>query len=100
MAGTILSNFWGALFGFSIYFFSSFPFLNATKILTGATIAAVFLFFLTFLIRAIIAFFIEQSEVVVEEAILTDEIKTAEQQAPSSEQYADAVKSMLNDDEE
>ncbi|WP_313891242.1 hypothetical protein [Psychrobacillus sp.] len=99
MAGTILSNFWGALFGFSIYFFSSFPFLNATKILTGATIAAVFLFFLTFLIRAIIAFFIEQSEV-VEEAVLTDEIKTTEQQAPSSEQYADAVKSMLNEDEE
>lgn len=98
MIGTILSNFWAALFAFSIYFFSTYPFIHAKSILFNASIIAIIIFLLTFLARAIIAFVMEGPVVLEQEVFQT--IKTEEQdQPPSSEEYAKVVKSMLNEDE-
>lgn len=100
MVGTILSNFWVALFGFSIYFFSSYPFLHPTKIIVNASIIAIILFFLTFVVRAIISFVLEEPNNLMQDILTTDSLKTVEtnEQQPSSEKYANIVKSMLTED--
>lgn len=101
MVGSILSNFWAALFAFSIYFFSSYPFIHAKTILINASVIAIIIFFLTFVARAIIAFVMEGPVVMEEEAVLSPNIEAMDQleQEPTSEEYAQIVKSMLNEDE-
>ncbi|WP_391121317.1 hypothetical protein [Psychrobacillus sp. L3] len=98
MVGTILSNFWTSLFAFSIYFFSTYPFLDSKNILFNASIIAITVFLVTFLARAIISFVMEdhfESEQV--EFLITN---TEESDfTPSSGEYAEIVKSMLNEDE-
>ncbi|QFF98556.1 hypothetical protein PB01_06785 [Psychrobacillus glaciei] len=96
MVGTIISNFWTALFAFSIYFFSTYPFLDAKNILFNASIIAITVFLITFLARAIISF-------VMEDHFETEQVEFSLMhekefdKAPSSEEYAEIVKSMLNE---
>ncbi|TQR20944.1 hypothetical protein [Psychrobacillus vulpis] len=97
MVGTILSNFWAALFAFSIYFFSTYPFINAVNILFNASVIAIIVFFVTFIIRAIIAFVMETP--VVSREIIGSSNVVGHSQTPSSEEMAKVIKSMLNEDE-
>ncbi|MEI4768552.1 hypothetical protein WAX74_02630 [Psychrobacillus sp. FJAT-51614] len=97
MVGTILSNFWAALFAFSIYFFSTHPFVDPKSILLNASIIAIIVFLLTFLVRAIIAFVLKSP---IEEEVLVTTLNSEEiNELPSSEDLARVVKSMLNEDE-
>lgn len=97
MVGTILSNFWVSLIVFSVYFFSSYPFLNGKSILLNASMLAILFFLLTFIARAIIAFVVENPVVNNNENALNtnEEIQESE---PSSEELAKIVKSMLNEE--
>jgi hypothetical protein len=98
MAGTILSNFWAALLAFSIYFFSTYPFLNAKNILFNASIIAILIFLITFIARAIISFvMVNHYETEVLEVLLNEEEEF--ETNLSSEEYAKVVKSMLNENE-
>lgn len=98
MVGTVLSNFWAALIAFSIYFFSTHPFVDPKSILLHASIIAIIVFLLTFPVRAIIAFVMEGP--VVNEEVLATTLNTEEMnELPSSEDLARVVKSMLNEDE-
>lgn len=98
MAGTILSNFWAALLAFSIYFFSTYPFLDAKNILLNASIIAILIFLITFIARAIISFVMEDHyETEQPEFIMTNMEES--DTTLSSEEYAKIVKSMLNENE-
>jgi hypothetical protein len=101
MVGTILSNFWAALFAFSIYFFSTYPFIHAQSILFNASMIAIIVFLLTFLARAVIAFVMENPVIAEQEILLEVHTEESDQstESPSSEKYAEIVKSMLNEDE-
>ena len=98
MVGTILSNFWAALFAFSIYFFFSYPFNHPKSILLNASILTIFVFFSTFVARAIIAFIMKEP-INSEQEIFMKNSEDMAKQEPTSEELANIVKSMLNEDE-
>ncbi|MFF2752590.1 hypothetical protein ACFVR1_02390 [Psychrobacillus sp. NPDC058041] len=98
MAGTILSNFWAALLAFSIYFFSTYPFLDAKNILFNASVIAILIFLITFIARAIISFVMENHYETEDLAFILKDEEESETNL-SSEEYAKIVKSMLNENE-
>ncbi|TQR07731.1 hypothetical protein [Psychrobacillus soli] len=98
MVGTILSNFWVALISFSVYFFSSYPFLDGKSILWNASMLALLFFILTFIARAIIAF-VMKNPVSSEEEMAIATPKEIDSVEPSSEELANIVKAMLNEQE-
>ena len=96
MVGSILSNFWVALFAFSIYFFLSYPFLEGISVLYGASFWAFIFFILAFIARALIAFIIKDSDIGTHENVtILDESETKSDISP--EKYAELVKGMLKD---
>lgn len=97
MVGTILSNFWVALFAFSIYFFSAYPFKEGLSILLNASVLAIIFFVLTFIARAIIGFVMENPINVKEEMVVVSPDVEAEPEI-ISEKYAEIVKSLLKDE--
>lgn len=98
MVGTILSNCWAALIAFSIYFLFSYPFEHANSILLNASILAIFVFFFTFAARAVIAYIMKEP-INAEQEIFMKNSEDLAKQEPSSEELANIVKSMLNEDE-
>jgi|GEM_PF-5305441 len=97
MVGTILSNFWVALFAFSIYFFSAYPFMEGLSILFNASVMAIIFFVLTFIVRAIIGFVMENPINIEQEMVVVSPDVAAKPEI-TSEKYAEIVKSLLKDE--
>ena len=96
MVGTILSNFWAALFAFTIYFLSYYPVTAGKGILLNAFVVAVCFFFLTFLVRGILSFILEDKNEITEQT--GEKIQsTSVNEEITSEEYAQAIKNMLNE---
>ena len=96
MVGSILSNFWAALFAFTIYFLSCYPFTAGLGILLDALVVAFIVFLLTFLVRGILSFILEDKNETPEqpgEKIQSNPVN--EEITP--EEYAQATKNMLNE---
>ncbi len=66
MVGTILSNFWAALIAFTIYFISCYPFTAGIGIVKNAALIAILAFFLTFVVRGILSFILEDKMIKAE----------------------------------
>lgn len=97
MVGTIMSNFWVALFTFSILFLYSYPFLEGVGILIPIILFAILSFFMTFGGRAILTY------------VLVDRMKKNEIEVPypqensqttaiDSKEYANIIKDMINEE--
>ena len=98
MVGTILSNFWVALIAFTVYFLFSYPFIEGMRIMLEASIVAVVFFLLTFFARAIISYIISNPRKEMEDIPIEDDVSILKSEI-SSEDYAELVKTMLNEDE-
>lgn len=110
MIGTMMSNFWGALVAFSIYFLFMFqkpesPF----NILFGSFIFALVGFVIMFLLRFLIGYILYTPEETTKETEesgmhpIEDELQLTDRQKPtstrvseSSEEIAQVVKTMMN----
>lgn len=99
MVGTILSNFWVALLAFSLYFIYSYPFIEGKVILLDAGIVAFVFFLLTFLARAIISYIISNPPEEIEKVAFEKDTEILKSEI-SPEDYAELVKTMLNEDEQ
>lgn len=99
MVGTILSNFWVALIAFSIYFLYSYPFIEGMGIILDAVIVAFAFFLLTFLARAIISYIISNPSEEIENVSLEKDAEILKSEI-SPEDYAELVKTMLQEDEQ
>ncbi|MFF2176933.1 hypothetical protein ACFVT8_10790 [Lysinibacillus sp. NPDC058147] len=114
MFGSIFYNLWGALIAFSLYFFITFlkPY-TPLRIIIGSFVAGIFVFFVMYIVRFLIAYVLftpEGDEEVVEgehEENASDnheeenqETQTAnsavEFQDESSEEIAQVVRTMMN----
>ncbi|UPW84156.1 hypothetical protein [Lysinibacillus sp. Ag94] len=114
MFGSIFYNLWGALIAFSIYFFSTFlkPY-TPLRIIIGSFVAGIIVFFIMYIVRFLIAYILftpEDAEDVVEgeheenESGNRDEdnqetptaSSTVEFQDENSEEIAQAVRTMMN----
>lgn len=103
MYGSIFYNLWIALSAFTLYFFVNFLSNEAPlKIVLYSFMWAGIAFLLTFILRAIIAYIVytpEEAEV-VEEAQEVESIEvTKDETTHTSEEIAEVVKSMINEDE-
>jgi len=98
MVGTILSNFWVALITFTVYFLFSYPFIEGIGIILKASIVAVVFFLLTFFARAIISYIISNPREAMDDMPVEDDVRILKSEI-SSEDYAELVKTMLNEDE-
>ena len=96
MIGSILSNFWAALFAFTIYFLSCYPFTAGMGILLNAFVVAVVVFFLTFLVRGILSFILEDKNETTEQTGEKIQSNPVNEEI-TSEEYAQAIKNMLNE---
>jgi len=96
MIGSILSNFWAALFAFTIYFLSCYPFTAGMGILLNAFVVAVVVFFLTFLVRGILSFILEDKNETTEQTGEKIQSNPVNEEI-TSEEYAKAIKNMLNE---
>jgi hypothetical protein len=99
MVGTILSNFWVALIAFSVYFLFSYPFIDGMGIIFDACIVAVVFFLLTFLGRAIIRYIISNPPEEMEGMPIDNDTEILKSEI-SPEDYAELVKTMLNEEEQ
>ncbi|MEB2298092.1 hypothetical protein LAV72_00445 [Lysinibacillus xylanilyticus] len=114
MFGSIFYNLWGALFAFSIYFFSTFqkPY-TPLRIIIGSFVAGIIMFFVMYIVRFLIAYVLftpEGDEEVVEgehEENESDNPEEENQETPTanstvefqdenSEEIAQAVRTMMN----
>jgi len=98
MVGTILSNFWVALITFTVYFLFSYPFIEGMRIIVEACIFAFVFFLITFLARAIISYIISSPREEIEDIPIEDDVGILKSEI-STEDYAELVKTMLNEDE-
>ena len=96
MVGSILSNFWASLFAFTIYFLSCYPFTAGIGILLNAFIVAVVVFFLTFLVRGILSFILENKNETTEQTVEKIQSNPVNEEI-TSEEYAEVIKNMLNE---
>ena len=99
MVGTILTNLWVALIAFTVYFLFSYPFTEGKGIILDSFIMAIIFFLLTFVARAIIGYIISNPKEEVEVIPLEKDAEILKSEI-SSEDYADLVKTMLNEDEQ
>ncbi|MDM5246962.1 hypothetical protein [Lysinibacillus sp. G4S2] len=118
MFGSIFYNLWGALVAFSIYFFSTFqkPF-TPLRIIIGAFVAGIIVFFLMYIVRFLIAYVLftpEGDDEVVEGDLEENETdnrneenqetptanSTVEFQDESSDEIAQVVRTMMNREDE
>lgn len=99
MVGTILSNFWVALIAFSVYFLFSYPFIEGMGIIFDACIVAFVFFLLTFLGRAIIRYIISNPPEEMEGMLIDNDAEILKSEI-SPEDYAELVKTMLNEEEQ
>lgn len=99
MVGTILSNFWVALIAFSVYFLFSYPFIEGMGIIFNACIVSFVFFILTFLGRAIIRYIISNPKEEVEGMPIDNDAEILKSEI-SPEDYAELVKTMLNEEEQ
>ncbi|MBO2534598.1 hypothetical protein [Rummeliibacillus suwonensis] len=114
MVGSFLYNCWAAVIAFTIYFLMTFRSFNSpTSIIIKAFIAASIVFFLTYLVRFIIAFVLytppEESSQDGEELEGRSESEVEEQSEndKASEEFSDdqaqklakTVKTMMSNDE-
>ncbi|MFJ6207700.1 hypothetical protein [Lysinibacillus sp. NPDC092081] len=114
MFGSIFYNLWGALIAFSIYFFSTFlkPY-TPLRIIIGSFVAGIFVFFVMYIVRFLIAYVLftpEGDEEVVEgehEENESDNHEEENQETPtansavefqdeSSDEIAQVVRTMMN----
>ncbi|KOP79030.1 hypothetical protein AMS59_08310 [Lysinibacillus sp. FJAT-14745] len=114
MFGSIFYNLWGALIGFSLYFFITFlkPY-TPLRIIIGSFVAGIFVFFVMYIVRFLIAYVLftpEGDEEVVEgghEENESDNHEEENQETPtansavefqdeSSEEIAQVVRTMMN----
>lgn len=114
MFGSIFYNLWGALIAFSIYFFSTFlkPY-TPLRIIVGAFVAGIIMFFVMYIVRFLIAYVLftpEGDEELVEgehEENESENIEGENQETPTanstvefqdedSEEIAQAVRTMMN----
>ncbi|AYC29264.1 hypothetical protein [Paenisporosarcina cavernae] len=101
MSGTLLTNFWAALLGFTLYFLSSFPFTSPVKTLVASFTWAFIFFLLAFVVRFVIHYVMEPKtpealEEVEGEQLLKELIQPNAEDA-TSEQVAQVVKTMLDE---
>lgn len=99
MVGTILSNFWVAFIAFSVYFLFSYPFIEGMGIIFDACIVAFVFFLLTFLGRAIIRYIISNPPEEMESMPIDNDAEILKSEI-SPEDYAELVKTMLNEEEQ
>ena len=96
MVGTIMTNLWIALLTFSISFLSAYPFVEGVSVVISAALWAILFFFITFGVRAIISYVLEDKtpKVEIEGPISQDEV-----QSPllGSKEYAEIIKNVLNE---
>ncbi|MEY9975973.1 hypothetical protein [Lysinibacillus sp. RC79] len=114
MFGSIFYNLWGALLAFSLYFFITFqkPY-TPLRIIIGSFVAGIFVFFVMYIVRFLIAYVLftpEGDEEVVEgeyEENESDNHEEENQETPtansavefqdeSSEEIAQVVRTMMN----
>lgn len=109
MAGTILYNFWAALFGFTIYFFLSYPFDEPVPTLIKGFIWAVASFIVTFIFRAIFQYILftpekveglDEEKIDQDKAVLDNQTVNNKEFEPTTEEITKYVKSMLQADDE
>ena len=113
MFGSIFYNLWGALFAFSIYFFSTFlkPY-TPLRIIIGSFVAAIIAFFVMYIVRFLIAYVLftpegdaevgegnheeNESDNREEDNQETPTNSTVEFQDENSEEIAQVVRTMMN----
>lgn len=103
MYGSIFYNLWIALGAFALYFFLNFLSNEAPlSIVLYSFMWAGIAFLLTFILRALIAYILytpELTEDDVEEEIAQSDEVTKDETTHTSEEIAEVVKSMINEDQ-